>query len=90
MAAWPGESVEVRPGTDVVDPAGEQVGRLVALHPEGEPTTHLVVQTGVLFVKGYFVPIEAVASIGEDRIALAVPKDRVEEQGWDAVPDESV
>jgi hypothetical protein len=84
---WPGAPVELRPGTDVVDPAGEKIGELFALHPEGEATTHLMVHTGWLFVKGYFVPVEAVAGIMDDEIVLSVAKDQVEAQGWDVVPD---
>jgi hypothetical protein len=72
---------------DVVGADGEKVGEVAFLHPEGEPTTHLVVRTGLLFVKGYFVPVEAIAAVTDERIVLTVAKDQVEWQGWDAVPD---
>jgi hypothetical protein len=85
---WTDAPAELRRGTEVVDPAGEKVGELFALHPEGEIATHLIVHTGWLFVKGDFVPVETVTSIADDRIVLAVDKDRLEEQGWDVVPDD--
>jgi len=85
---WSGAPTDLRRGIDVVDPKSDRIGELFALHPEGETTTHLVVHTGWLFVKGYFVPVETVTGIADDRIVLSVDKDHIEEQGWDVVPED--
>ena len=74
-------------GDEVVGADGEKVGEVFAVYPEDARPTHLVVQAGFVFRTGYFVPLAAVAGVEGGRVVLAVAKDRVDEQGWGAVPD---
>ena len=64
--------MELKEGTDVFTPSGEQVGKInrFVLDPTTNEVTHIVVQKGWLFPEDRVVPIAMISSATEDRIVL--------------------
>ena len=48
---------------------------------------HLVVRKGLIFTHEHYVPFSAISRVEHDRVYLNVTKDRVEDQGWDEMPE---
>jgi hypothetical protein len=72
----------LQPGMEVQAADGEKVGRIVETHPD-----YVVVEKGLLFPTDHYVPVGAIAGIGEDgTVRLAVTRDEVVNQGWENPP----
>lgn len=62
---------------DVLTLDGQKVGRVdrVVIDPDSKKLTHIVVKKGFLFTEDKVVPVDAVDSTTEDRIALKLGRD---------------
>ena len=58
-----------------------KIGKVVEVH-QG----YIVVEKGFFFPADHFIPIAAIARMGEDKLYLNVPKDDALHQGWDRRP----
>jgi uncharacterized protein (TIGR02271 family) len=74
----------IQPGRDVYGSDGSEIGDVAEVG-----SNYIVVEKGFLFPKDIYIPASAITSVSEDRIELNVPKDAIEDQGWDAAPAES-
>jgi hypothetical protein len=73
-------AAEITAGATVVGRDGDTIGRVAAVHRD------VVVETGVIFTKSYYIPLEAVAAIDDGTITLTVDKDVAMHSGWDTMP----
>src|SRR5918911_5588955 len=78
-------SGQVREGMDVLDQNGEKIGKAGEMLAGGR---YFNVDAGLLGMKEYYVPLDAVTEVGEDAVYLNVIKDRLGEMGWDRRPEE--
>lgn len=64
--------LELKEGTTVVTPGGEEVGKInrFVLDPETNEVTHMVVQKGWLFTEDKVVPLEMVDSATNEKVVL--------------------
>ena len=74
------EGDEVRSGDD------HKLGTVVALYPDATRPTHLVVEGGLLFRHGYFVPVDAVTTHDGERIYVGATREEAQARGWDVEP----
>jgi hypothetical protein len=74
-------AAEITAGAAVVGRDGDTIGRVAAVHRDV-----LVVETGAVFTKSYYIPLEAVATIDDGTITLTVDKDVAMHSGWDTMP----
>lgn len=65
--------MELKEGTSVFTPAGEEVGRVnrFVLDPATNKVTHIVIQKGWLLPEDKVLPFEMVKSASEDRVVLS-------------------
>lgn len=68
-------------GTEVYGSDGSKVGSIVAIQPN-----YIVVEKGFFFPTDYYIPVSAIASVGDDGVYLNVTKDAALNQGWDTEP----
>ncbi len=71
----------IRNGMDVYGSDDEQVGTVAEVGDN-----YVLVQKGLIFVKDIYIPVSAIARVGEESVWLNIPKDQVETMGWDDVP----
>lgn len=58
-----------------------KIGKVVEVHQD-----YIVVEKGFFFPADHFIPIAAIARMGEDKLYLSVTKDDALHQGWDQQP----
>jgi len=80
--SWTTESTQMMTGDDVIGSDGGKVGTVAEVQP-----TYIVVEKGFFFPTDYYIPMSAVASIGDGQVVLNVAKDAALQSGWDTVPD---
>jgi uncharacterized protein (TIGR02271 family) len=69
---------------DVVGSDGEKLGSVDRM--EGD---YVVASKGFFFPTDYYIPVDAIANVDEDRVYLNVTKDVALDQGWDMAPTET-
>lgn len=74
---------QIEPGWDVYDGHGEKIGSVNQIGPN---RAYLHVQKGLLFKKDFYIPARAITGVGDGRVMIDVPKDRIDDIGWDALP----
>jgi hypothetical protein len=93
------EEYDALKGRDLVSADGEELGTVEAVfHPRHAlPAVRgghyfLVKPSGIKSWFGLgeecYVPESAIATVTDDAVTLAVPKDQIESQGWNAAPAE--
>src|ERR671925_1331201 len=75
------KTLQVERGWKVVDPDGKSVGEVTATRED-----HLVVSTGTITKNEIYVPIDHVAPAGDRTVAISVPANLVDQQGWQYPP----
>ena len=69
----------IRVGADVLGSEGDKLGTVNQVGPD-----FIVVEKGFLLTKDLYIPTSAVTTVDtECRVLLSVPKDQVENMGWD-------
>ena len=71
----------IQPGWDVIGSDGSKVGDVAEVAPN-----YLLVTKGTIFVKDIYIPTSAIESLDDGRVHLNVPKDGIEDLGWDEPP----
>lgn len=71
-------------GMDVVGSDGQKLGTVD--HTEGN---YIVASKGMLFPTDYYIPVDAVSNVDEDRVYLNVTKEMALDQGWNTMPTET-
>lgn len=74
---------QISNGFDVYGSDDEKIGSVAEVRPN-----YFIVEKGFLFPTDIYVPLSAVTSVQDDSVHLNVTKDQVENQGWDAQPEE--
>ena len=92
----------IEPGMDVCDVDGNKFGSISRVYrmemagvgagtstPESMPREEVLeIKTGLLGLgKHLYVPFSAIQDVTSGCVFVNMPKDRVEEQGWDVKPD---
>jgi uncharacterized protein (TIGR02271 family) len=73
---------QIQTGMTVYGSDGEKVGTVV-----GFDGRYVVVEKGFFFPADHYIPVSAIASVGEDEAYLSVTKDQAVDQGWDRQPE---
>ncbi len=76
------KSLQIERGWKVVDPDGKSVGEVTATRED-----HIVVSSGTLTKTELYIPIDHLASAGDGTVAISVPADLVDQQGWRYPPN---
>lgn len=74
---------QISTGYDVYGSDDEKIGSVAEVGPN-----YFLVEKGFLFVTDIYVPLSAVTSVQDNGVRLNLTKDQVENQGWDAPPEE--
>ncbi len=74
---------QISTGYDVYGSDDEKIGSVAEVGPN-----YFLVEKGFLFVTDIYVPLSAVTSVQDNGVRLNLTKDQVENQGWDARPEE--
>jgi uncharacterized protein (TIGR02271 family) len=80
-----GRFQQVREGMDVLDQNGDKIGKAGETLGGGR---YFNVDAGILGMKEYYVPIDAVREVRGDAVYVNVTKDRLGDMGWDRRPEE--
>jgi hypothetical protein len=75
-------TLQIQKGWKVVDPDGNSVGEVTAMRED-----HAIVSTGTLSKTELYIPIDHLASAGDQTVAVSVPANLVEQQGWHYPPN---
>ncbi len=76
-------SDQIAAGYDVYGSEGDKIGSVAEVGP-----SYFVVEKGFFFPTALYVPLSAVTSVSDDEVRLNVSKDQIENQGWDAAPND--
>lgn len=72
---------ELATGMTVFGSDRGKIGKIVEVHQD-----YIVVEKGFFFPTDHFIPLSAIARVGEDKLYLGVTKDAAMHQGWDRQP----
>lgn len=72
---------QIQTGWDVYGSDNEKIGDVA-----GIANDHFIIEKGFLFTTDIYVPMSAVASLGDERVYLAYTKDQVEDEDWSSPP----
>jgi uncharacterized protein (TIGR02271 family) len=74
-------ATQIRTGWDVYGSDDEKIGDV-----SGVANDHFIIEKGFIFTEDVYVPMSAIASIGDERVYLTYTKDQVENQKWSSPP----
>lgn len=74
-------TLRISGGMDVVGSDGEKLGSVDRM--EGD---YVVASKGFFFPTDYYIPVDAISNVDEERVYLNVTKDIALDQGWDTMP----
>lgn len=77
-------TLRISGGMDVVGSDGEKLGSVDRM--EGD---YVVASKGFFFPTDYYIPVDAISNVDEERVYLNVTKDIALDQGWDTMPTET-
>lgn len=78
-------ATQIQAGYDVYGSDGEKIGMVAGAQYQQSPG-YFTLEKGFLFPTQMYVPLTAITRVEGEDIYLNVPKDAVQDQGWDATP----
>jgi uncharacterized protein (TIGR02271 family) len=74
-------ATQIQTGWDVYGSDDEKIGDV-----SGVAHDHFIIEKGFIFTEDVYVPMSAIASVGDERVYLTYTKDQVENQQWSSPP----
>jgi uncharacterized protein (TIGR02271 family) len=74
-------ATQIQTGWDVYGSDDEKIGDV-----SGVANDHFIIEKGFIFMTDVYVPMSAIASVGNERVYLTYTKDQVENQEWSSPP----
>jgi uncharacterized protein (TIGR02271 family) len=74
-------ATQIQTGWDVYGSDDEKIGDV-----SGVANDHFIIEKGFIFTEDVYVPMSAIASVGDERVYLTYTKDQVENQQWSSPP----
>ncbi len=75
-------ATRVTPGATVYGSDDQKIGKVADVG-----SSHFVIEKGFIFTTDIYVPMSAVASVGDDdNVHLSMTKDQIEHQDWSTAP----
>jgi len=82
-----GQDAQIHEGMDALDRDGGKIGKVGEMLAGGR---YFKLDAGVLGMKEYYVPLDAVTEVRSDDVYLNVTRDRLNDMGWDRRPEQQV
>jgi hypothetical protein len=75
-------ATRVTPGATVYGSDNEKIGKVADVG-----SSHFIIEKGFIFTTDIYVPMSAIASVGDDdNVYLSMTKDQIEHEDWSTVP----
>ena len=75
-------ATRVTPGATVFGSDNEKIGKVADVG-----SSHFIIEKGFIFTTDIYVPMSAIASVGDDdNVYLSMTKDQIEHQDWSTAP----
>jgi hypothetical protein len=75
-------ATRVTPGATVFGSDNEKIGKVADVG-----SSHFIIEKGFIFTTDIYVPVSAIASVGDDdNVYLSMTKDQIEHEDWSAAP----